>query len=101
MLGNPLRCNTIGKGNYLALFRHLNSKMDLELRKKLSKCYIWSIALYGAKTGTLRTVDQKNLESFEMRCCRRILTSEGGSYRSHYEESWLWKRLWICHETDC
>jgi hypothetical protein len=23
------------------------SKMDVELRKKLVKCYIWSIALYG------------------------------------------------------
>jgi hypothetical protein len=30
------------------------SKMDLELRKKLVKCYIWSIALYGAETLTLR-----------------------------------------------
>jgi hypothetical protein len=35
------------------------SKMDLELRKKLVKCYIWSIALYGAETGTLRAVDKK------------------------------------------
>jgi hypothetical protein len=26
------------------------SKMDLELRKKLVKCYIWSIALYGVET---------------------------------------------------
>jgi hypothetical protein len=26
------------------------SKMDLELRKKLVKCHIWSIALYGAET---------------------------------------------------
>jgi hypothetical protein len=26
------------------------SKMDLEQRKKLVKCYIWSIALYGAET---------------------------------------------------
>jgi hypothetical protein len=25
------------------------NKMDLELRKKLVKCYIWSIALYGAE----------------------------------------------------
>jgi hypothetical protein len=25
-------------------------KLDLELRKKLVKCYIWSIALYGAET---------------------------------------------------
>ena len=26
------------------------STMDLELRKKLVKCYIWSIALYGVET---------------------------------------------------
>jgi hypothetical protein len=42
------------------------SSLDLELRKKLVKCYIWSIALYSAETWTLRTVDQKHLESFEM-----------------------------------
>jgi hypothetical protein len=30
------------------------SKLDLELRKKLVKCYLWSIALYGAETWTLR-----------------------------------------------
>jgi hypothetical protein len=29
------------------------SKIDLELRNKLVKCYIWSIALYGAETRTL------------------------------------------------
>jgi hypothetical protein len=47
----------------MALF---TSTLDLELRKKLVKCYIWSIALYGAETWTLRAVDQKHLESFEM-----------------------------------
>jgi hypothetical protein len=47
------------------------SKMDLELRKKLVKCYVWSIALYGAETWTLRAVDQQQLESFEMWCWRR------------------------------
>jgi hypothetical protein len=26
------------------------SKLDLNLRKKLEKCYIWSITLYGAET---------------------------------------------------
>jgi hypothetical protein len=26
------------------------STLDLELKKKLVKCYIWSIALYGAET---------------------------------------------------
>ena len=33
--------------------------VDLNLRKKLVKCYIWSIALYGAETWTLRAVDKK------------------------------------------
>jgi hypothetical protein len=45
------------------------SKLALNLRKKLVKCYIWSIALYGAETWTLPKVDQKYLESFEMWKC--------------------------------
>ena len=36
------------------------------------KCYVWSIALYSAETWMLQAVDQKNLESFETRCCRRM-----------------------------
>ena len=36
------------------------------------KCYVWSVALYGAESWTLRAVDQKHLESFEMWCCRRM-----------------------------
>jgi hypothetical protein len=48
------------------------STLCLELRKKLVKCYVWSIALYGAETWTLRAVDQKNLESFKMWCWRRM-----------------------------
>jgi hypothetical protein len=31
------------------------------LRKNLVKCYIWSIAFYGAETSTLQKVDQKYL----------------------------------------
>jgi hypothetical protein len=42
------------------------------LRKKLVKCYVWSIALYGAETWTLRAVDQKHLERSEMWCWRRM-----------------------------
>jgi accessory gene regulator protein AgrB len=34
------------------------STLDLNLRKKLVKCYIWSIVLYGAATWILRKVDQ-------------------------------------------
>ena len=48
------------------------SKLVLNLRKKLIKCYIWSMALYGAQAWTLRAVDQKYLESFEMWYWRRM-----------------------------
>jgi hypothetical protein len=30
------------------------SKLHLNLRKKLVRCYIWSIALYGAETWTIQ-----------------------------------------------
>ena len=40
------------------------SKLDLNLKKKLVKCYIWSMALYGAETWTLRAADQKYMEKF-------------------------------------
>jgi len=48
------------------------STLDLKLRKKLVKCYIWSIALCGTETWTICAVDQKHLENFEMWCCRRM-----------------------------
>ena len=48
------------------------STLDLKLRKKPAECYTWSIALYGAETWTLRTVDQKPMESFEMWWWRRM-----------------------------
>jgi hypothetical protein len=47
-------------------------KTDFEQRNKPVKCYIWSIALYGAETWTVRAVNQKQLESFEMWCWRRM-----------------------------
>jgi hypothetical protein len=33
---------------------------------------IWSIALYGIETWTIRAVDQKHLKSFEMWCWRKM-----------------------------
>jgi hypothetical protein len=42
------------------------SQLDLNLRKKLVKCYIWSIAWYGAENQILRNVEKSYLESFEM-----------------------------------
>jgi hypothetical protein len=43
----------------------LATKMDLHLRKKLIKCYIWNIALYGAETFTRQNI-VRNIEISEM-----------------------------------
>jgi hypothetical protein len=72
MLTNDGRCTceiksmiAVAKAAFNKKRALFTSKMDLELRKKLVKCYIWSIALYGAETWTLRAVDQKHLQSGE------------------------------------
>jgi hypothetical protein len=38
-----------------------DSKLDLNLRKELVKCYIWNTEFYDAETWTLRKVDEKYL----------------------------------------
>ena len=48
------------------------TKLDLNLRKQLVKCYIWSMASDGAEMCTHRKVDRKYLESFEMWCWRKM-----------------------------
>jgi hypothetical protein len=48
------------------------SELCLKVTEKIVKCYIWSIGLYGAKTWTLRKVDHKYLESFQMWYWRRM-----------------------------
>jgi hypothetical protein len=80
--------------------------LDLEMRKKPVKCYIWSIALYGAETWTLRAVDQKHLESFEMWCWRRmekiswtdhVINEEVKEQRNILHEICKRKANWIAH----
>jgi hypothetical protein len=79
MVTNDARCTREIKSRIAmakAAFNKKNnlftSKLDLNLRKKLVKCYIWSIALYSAEMWTFRKVDQKYLESIEMWCWRRM-----------------------------
>lgn len=41
------------------------SKLDLHFRKKLVKCYIWSIAFYSAKTGHFGKQTRKAFKVFK------------------------------------
>jgi len=69
MLTNDGRCTCEIKSKIAMAKAAFNKKknlftstLDLNLRKKLIKCYIWSMALYGAETWTLRAADQIYLE---------------------------------------
>jgi len=69
MLTNDGRCTYEIKSGIVTAKAALNKKralfattLELKFRKKLVKCYISSIALYGAESWTLRAVRQKHLE---------------------------------------
>ena len=46
--------------------------MDLDLRKRIMKCLVWSVAQDGAETWTLAQADRKRMEAFEMWIWRRM-----------------------------
>jgi hypothetical protein len=73
MLTNDGRCTCEIKSRIATVKAALNKKralftstLDLKLRKKLVKCYIWSIALYGTETWTIWAIEQIHPVSFEM-----------------------------------
>jgi hypothetical protein len=73
MIKNDARCTrdikyriAMAKAAFNKKNTHFIRKLELNLRKKLVKCYIWSIALCGAETWILRKVDRKYLQSFEL-----------------------------------
>jgi len=47
--------------------------MNLNLKKKIAKCTIWSVVLYGAETWTMTQTDKERLEAFEMWVWTRML----------------------------
>ena len=63
----------------------LHQLTELQFNEELVKCYIWSPALHGAEKCTLQKVDQKYPESFEIRCCRRMVKI-GWTYHARNEE---------------
>jgi len=40
--------------------------LSLQLKKRIYKAFVWSIALYGSETWTLQKSDIKRIEAFEM-----------------------------------
>jgi len=50
----------------------LTKKMKRELKKKIIKTVVWSVALYGCETWALRKMDVRRLEALEMWLWRRM-----------------------------
>ena len=63
---------TMAKQAFNRKISFLTSKLIIELKKKLVRCYVWSIALYGSETWTLRKLERKYFEIFEMWCWMRM-----------------------------
>jgi hypothetical protein len=68
----------------------VTSKLDINLRMTLVKCYILNTALHGAETWTLQKVDQKYLKSIEMWCWRGM---EKISFTDHLRNEEVLQRV--------
>ncbi|KAJ4429501.1 hypothetical protein ANN_21670 [Periplaneta americana] len=67
--------------------------LEKELRKRLVKCFVWSVALYVAETWTLGQSEEKRIEAFEiwiwrkMECVKTINTEHVHQHtHAHYYE---------------
>jgi len=58
------------------------------------KALIWSVTLYGAEMWTMRDVDVKRIEAFEMWIWRKM---ERISWKKHRANDYLkkWKKRWM------
>jgi hypothetical protein len=59
---------SIAKEAFNRKISFLTRNLNIELREKLVRYYVWSIALYGSETWTLRKLERKYLDTFEMWC---------------------------------
>ena len=61
----------IAKKVFMEKKKLFTGEMNAELKNRIMKCLVWSVALYAAETWTLTQTDRRRLEAFEM---------------------WIWKR---------
>ena len=61
----------------------MRGSLSLQLKKRMVKAFVWSVALYGSETWTLEKENIRRLEAFEI---------------------WIWRRmmkvLWTEHKTN-
>lgn len=50
-----------------------DDNVNLKLRSRMARCYVWPVLLYGVQAWTLKIGTMNRLEAFEMWVIRRIL----------------------------
>lgn len=70
-----IRCRIENARNTFIKFERVltNTDLNLDLRVRFIKCYIWSVLLYGMESWTLKVTTMNKLEAFEMWAYRRVL----------------------------
>ena len=53
----------MGKKAFMDKRKLFSSSLNLDLRKRIIKCFVWTVALHAAETWTLTKADKKRLES--------------------------------------
>ena len=50
-----------------------NRTMSIDLRKRIMRCYVWTVLKYSCETWTMSAECEKKVSAFEMWCYRRLL----------------------------
>ena len=66
--------------------------ISLKLKKQLVRSLVWSIALYGSESWTIKQRDAKKIESFELWVWRRMLQV---SWKDRKTNAWIRRKVGI------
>ena len=69
-----------------------SSKISRKLKKRLVKSLVWSVALYGCESWTLKLEDERRVESFELWCWRRMLNVKWTDMKTN---EWVRERVGV------
>ena len=81
-------------------------KVNLELKKRIMKCFVWSVALYAAETWTLTQTDRRRLKcgyGEEWKRSAGLIKllmrtfSESKRRQAILNSIWQRKQRWMCH----
>ena len=58
---------------FMNLKELMRGDINKTLKKRLLKCYVWSVLMYGMEAWTLSAETERQIEAFEMWCYRRMM----------------------------